>query len=223
MSFNPGAAALSIKNLEPLRKILELEHKKGYADSAVIGGLDRFLRSWATQSVELVTSPRQRNRFYELGLINPNYASLNRQQRKQWVRSVLDFLAETQGEERREGKIQSPTVPTKTPPKTRAHSSIPKASIDSPVTVIRGVSSSLAAKFHKLGVNTIRDLLYFFPHRHLDYSQRKYISQLTEGAEETIIANVWQAQQVRLRTIPPNEAEAILRPIDLVGVAGAIR
>jgi ATP-dependent DNA helicase RecG len=46
-------------------------------------------------------------------------------------------------------------------------------------------------------VTTIRDLLYFFPHRHLDYSQRKFISQLTEGEEQTIIANVWQAHEIR--------------------------
>ncbi|GAH96029.1 unnamed protein product, partial [marine sediment metagenome] len=63
---------------------------------------------------------------------------------------------------------------------------------------LRGVSTSLAAKFNRLGVKTIRDLLYFFPHRHLDYSQRKYISQLAEGEEQTIIANVWQAQVTML-------------------------
>ncbi|MCL0047423.1 ATP-dependent DNA helicase RecG, partial [Thermodesulfovibrionales bacterium] len=60
------------------------------------------------------------------------------------------------------------------------------------------MSSSLATKFNKLGVKTIRDLLYFFPRRHLDYSQRKSISQLSEGEEQTIIANVWQAQVASL-------------------------
>ena len=44
----------------------------------------------------------------------------------------------------------------------------------------------------------MRDLLYFFPHRHLDYSQIKHISQLTEGDEQTIMANVWQARVTRL-------------------------
>ena len=44
----------------------------------------------------------------------------------------------------------------------------------------------------------MRDLLYFFPHRHLDYSQRKFISQLTEGSEETIVANVWEARQINI-------------------------
>ena len=43
----------------------------------------------------------------------------------------------------------------------------------------------------------MRDLLYFFPHRHLDYSKLKFISQLAEGEEQTIVANVWQAQETR--------------------------
>ena len=71
-------------------------------------------------------------------------------------------------------------------------------SLDSPITVVTGISSSLASKFDRLGVKTIRDLLYFFPHRHLDYSQRKFISQLVEGEEQTIIAHVWQAQEIML-------------------------
>ncbi|GAJ12667.1 unnamed protein product, partial [marine sediment metagenome] len=49
-----------------------------------------------------------------------------------------------------------------------------------------------------MGVETIRDLLYFFPRRHLDYSQVESISQLGEGEEQTIIANIWQAQVTML-------------------------
>jgi ATP-dependent DNA helicase RecG len=70
--------------------------------------------------------------------------------------------------------------------------------LDSPITTVRGISTSLATKFGKLGVKTVRDLLYFFPHRHLDYSRIKHISQLTEGDEQTIMANVWQARVTRL-------------------------
>ncbi|MGB6838003.1 MAG: hypothetical protein WBF66_09895, partial [Dehalococcoidia bacterium] len=33
------------EGLERFRKVLELERAKGYADSAVIGGLDRFLQA----------------------------------------------------------------------------------------------------------------------------------------------------------------------------------
>jgi len=71
-------------------------------------------------------------------------------------------------------------------------------SLEASITTLKGVSAAMAAKFNRLGVKTIRDLLYFFPHRHLDYSQRKHISQLVEGEEQTIMANVWQAQETRL-------------------------
>ena len=80
-------------NTEPLRKILELECKKGYLDSAVMGGLDRFLRNWAGQAVESITSPQLLNRFNKLRLVNSNYASLTEEPRQEWVKSVIDFLA----------------------------------------------------------------------------------------------------------------------------------
>ncbi len=70
--------------------------------------------------------------------------------------------------------------------------------MDASITTIKGISTTVAAKFNKLGAATIRDLLYYFPHRHLDYSQRKTISELSTGIEETIIANVWQVREVRL-------------------------
>jgi ATP-dependent DNA helicase RecG len=185
-------------NVEPLRKILGLEHKKGYLDSAVIGGLDGFLHRWSGQAVESLTNPQLLNQFHKLHLINSNYASLTKQQRKQWVKGVLDFLAEVERRQGEKSGARLAPVASRPSPGAKKPGIAFSQSIDSSITVIRGISSSLAARFNKLGVKTIRDLLYFFPHRHLDYSQRKSISQLTEGEEQTIIANVWQAQEVRL-------------------------
>ncbi len=192
-------------NVEPLRKILELESKKGYVDSAVIGGLDRFLQLWTGQAVESITNPQLLSRFYELHLINPNYASLTEQQRKHWVNDVLNFLVEAERMEAGKGEAKlsqesarSVSAGGRVSPRAGRQSMGTSQSIDSPITTLRGVSASLATKFNRLGVKTIRDLLYFFPHRHLDYSQTKSISQLSEGEEQTIIANVWQAQEIRL-------------------------
>ncbi|MFC2072297.1 ATP-dependent DNA helicase RecG [Chloroflexota bacterium] len=184
-------------NAEPLRKILELESKKGYLDSAVIGGLDRFFLNWVGQAVEPITSPQLLNRFNKLQLVNSNYASLSKEQRKEWVNSVLNFLAEVE-HDAEEGEAKLTPITSRPSPRPRVNMTLVNQSIDSPITVIRGISSSLATRFNKLSVKTVRDLLYYFPHRHLDYSQRKPISQLTEGKEETIVANVWQAQEIRL-------------------------
>ena len=181
-------------NVVPLRKILEREHEKGYVDSAVIGGLDRFLRRWAGQAIESITNPQLLSQFHRLQLVDSNYASLTKQQRKEWANRVFVFLSELE-----KGEVKLPKegiVPSS--PVARGQRVVASQSINSPITALRGVSTSLAAKFNRLGVKTIRDLLYFFPHRHLDYSQRKYISQLTEGEEQTIMANVWQAQVTML-------------------------
>ncbi len=191
---------------ESLRKILELEHKKGYLDSAVIGGLDRFLHNWAGPAMESITSPRLLSRFRKLQLVNSNYASLAKPQRKEWMKSILDFLAEVERGEEEKGEARPAPQVGKPSPRKRGQPSAVDLSLDSPITIVRGISANLAAKFSKFGVQTIRDLLYFFPNRHLDYSQRKTVSQLTEGEEETIVANVWQAVETRLGGRPSTEA-----------------
>jgi ATP-dependent DNA helicase RecG len=186
---------------ESLRKVLELEQKKGYLDTAVFGGLDRFLHNWSGQAVASITSPRLLKRFRQL--FNSNYASLTGEQRREWVNSVLAFLADMEGKSGGEaglpaGSVASPSGKKAASKLKKVAASVGGRDLDSPITVVPGISTSLANKFGKLGVKTVRDLLYFFPHRHLDYSQMKFISQLAEGEEQTIVANVWQAQEVRL-------------------------
>ncbi|MFC2012891.1 ATP-dependent DNA helicase RecG [Chloroflexota bacterium] len=180
----------------PLRKILELEQEKGYLDSAVMGGLDRFLARWA----ESLNNPRLLKRFRGIHPVREGYAALDEQQRRQRLDALLAFLTEIEpaGDKQDKDKAPPPPPVKRIPPRVSGQQPAVNQSVDSPVTVIRGVSATLAARFAKLGVRTIRDLLYFFPHRHLDYSQRKYVSQLTEGEEQTIIANIWQAQETRL-------------------------
>jgi len=189
-----------LENFEPLRKILELEQQKGYSDSAVIGGLDKFLRNWAAKVADSITSPRLLSRFRKLA--KSGYASLDRQQRKEWVGSMLLFMAETDSQEGGSKPTKSNTRRSSRAKPGAATGPTPAVvtgiGLDSPVTVIKGVSTGLAARFGKLGVRTVRDLLYFFPHRHLDYSQVKFVSQLAEGEEQTIEANVWQSQVTML-------------------------
>ena len=79
------------------------------------------------------------------------------------------------------------------PPAVAAGDIIDK--LDAPITTVRGVTDKQLPKFRRLGVETVRDMLYFFPRRHLDYSQRKTIAELKVGEEQTVIATVWQARE----------------------------
>ncbi|MDP2952648.1 MAG: DEAD/DEAH box helicase, partial [Chloroflexota bacterium] len=42
-------------------------------------------------------------------------------------------------------------------------------------------------------MSTLRDLLYFFPHRHVDYSQIRPIARLEIEVEQTVMGFVWEA------------------------------
>jgi hypothetical protein len=102
----------------PLRKILELEQKKGYTDSAVFGGLDRFLHKWAGQAAASINNRGILRRFRRL--FNPGYASLNSEQRREWVSSVLEFLADMEGGNSGEdGLSATRTVPSATKKSSR--------------------------------------------------------------------------------------------------------
>jgi ATP-dependent DNA helicase RecG len=187
-------------NAESLLKILSLEKQRGCADTAVIGGLDKFLANWSAGAVESLNTPRVLRQFHKL--FKTNYSTMSREQRAVWIDSVFTFLKDL---ENKDNKIESPPKnntpsPVRKKPALKAAVSSPVSgnqALDVPVTAVKGISTALSSRFNKMGVKTVRDLLYFFPHRHLDYSKLKTISQLIEGEEQTIIANVWQAQESR--------------------------
>jgi len=150
-----------------LRKILELEQKKSYSDSTVIGGLDKFIRQWADKTIEAVTDRSLLVKFQKLHLRDSKYSSLTVKQREAWVKSILEFAIELES-----GKIVKPTPIRKISVKLEKPVLKPKVSaidsgqsLDVSITTIKGISTSFATKFGKLGVKTIRDLLYFFPSR----------------------------------------------------------
>jgi len=89
-----------------------------------------------------------------------------------------------------------PSTPTIVP---RAAAQVERMGLDAPITVMSGISTGYAEKFAKLGVKTIRDLLYLFPRRYDDYRNLKPINRLEYGEEVTIIASVWDAGTRRTR------------------------
>jgi ATP-dependent DNA helicase RecG len=63
------------------------------------------------------------------------------------------------------------------------------------ISALRMVSAPLLIKFEKLGVRTVRDLLLYFPRRHVDYGQPVPISQLEPDREQTVRVHVWSARE----------------------------
>ena len=164
-------------NASVLRKILELEGKKGYPDNAVIGGLDKFLTSWLDQIEKTSPGKTLLKRVHSICPPNPAYASMTSPLRQKWSREMLALLKDLESppaKSKPEGskaatlpvvrrKLVAPVKDASVASKTKPTAS--GALLDVPVTVIKGVSDVLSKKFEKLGVKTVRDLLYFFPNR----------------------------------------------------------
>jgi ATP-dependent DNA helicase RecG len=191
-------------NTDSLRKVLGLETKRGYPDKAVIGGLEKFLANWSAGAMQTLTSPRHLAKLKKL--CKAKYSFMDPEQRKTWVDEVLAFADELEKTDAKPAPpVKAPALKkTAPPPVKKDPAPVRKASaetiiqsLETAVTYVKGVGPVVAKKFEKLGVKTIRDLLYYFPYRHLDYSKLKKISELKEGEEQTIVANVWQASEVK--------------------------
>ncbi|MEK7216098.1 MAG: OB-fold nucleic acid binding domain-containing protein, partial [Chloroflexota bacterium] len=189
-----------------LKQILQVEARNGYGDRAVMGGLDRLLGQWA----EALSGA---------ALPDPDYASLTPPQRAQWARGLLASLGVDQvvAPERparpvpvRTDEVPHPplakpapaavaaTAATKTGASAARRRLTEALTLDSRLASVPGVRKDLAARLEKLGVRTIHHALFFFPRRHLDFSQRVSIEDLTPGMEQTVAGVVWSAREISL-------------------------
>lgn len=95
--------------------------------------------------------------------------------------------------------IPAPEPPAIKQPSTPHPPSIPRdergnpLGLNSSLTTIQGIGPALSEKFERLGIKTIRDLLYFLPRRYDDFSNLKPISRLQYGDEVSLMGTVWEA------------------------------
>jgi ATP-dependent DNA helicase RecG len=75
------------------------------------------------------------------------------------------------------------------------HASLALLSAD--VTAVPGVGPSIAAKLHSLGIRTVRDLLFYFPRQHRDYSKLEKIANIPFGEVTTTLGLIWEVETVR--------------------------
>ena len=167
---------------EQLRKILEFERRGGFKNEAVSGGLDRLLKNYLAGSAGSAVAEAIG------GLGEGGYRQLGMYERNSWLENVLLALEDR--------PARAPTTPRTRP--QRAVQPAPPPNLDAPVTALKGLKGRNQPLFEKLDVHTVRDMLFLFPRRHIDYSNLRSIGELTPGQHETIRATVWSANERRL-------------------------
>ncbi len=213
---------------EALLKILDLEQARGYEDAAVVGGLDRYLQVYLRKARDaddavaasicppgfryaaLTTEQRRewaedaRRRLAATSGPAPKGGAAATPLPGQRmpapgakpVAGPRDPRIPAPGAKPAAGSAAPPGP--RTPAPARPTPPPPGMSLDSPITTIKGVGSSVASRFARMEVRTIRDMLYLFPHRHMDYGRQRRVAELEVGAEQTLVASVWEARAVNL-------------------------
>ncbi len=183
--MTPEQADARLKTLE---KILALEKSKGFADSAVAGGLDKFLQNIQSSNLDVSNGPPGIRRG-----VGFRYASLLPTDRKDWVEKALFWIANPTITE------SAPETPRVNKPVTEhqpaAIQSRTSTDLSMKVQYVRGVGPKIGELLDKLNVENLRDLLYLFPRRHDDFSRRSRIADLVAGQEYTVLATVWTAHE----------------------------
>jgi ATP-dependent DNA helicase RecG len=74
------------------------------------------------------------------------------------------------------------------------------ALLNADVTAVPGVGATMAAKLHSLGVRTVRDLLFYFPRQHLDYSKLTKIADIPFQEVTTTTGLLWEVETKRMNS-----------------------
>src|SRR5947209_4613154 len=74
------------------------------------------------------------------------------------------------------------------------------------ITAVPGVGASVASRLHNLGIRSVRDLLFYFPREHRDYSKLEKIASIPFNELTTTMGLIWEVKNVptssgRTRTI----------------------
>ena len=189
--------------IKKLTKILQLEAEK-YQDRAVFGGLARYADTWF-QEAGAALGPEASGWVQEVADRLRAYRGLpDSVARQEAVAALLEMLqAPPREKEPATLTPPAPSVarPAPVTPAPAQESSAPvtpavappRTGLDSPITALQGIGPGQTKRLARLGIHTIRDILYFFPRRHDDYTQLKPINRLAYGEEATIIVQVWDA------------------------------
>src|SRR5205823_2131424 len=62
--------------------------------------------------------------------------------------------------------------------------------LDDPIANLKGMRKPMADSLQRVGVESIRDLVYYFPRTHYDYADTRSISRMRVGEKTTLVGTI---------------------------------
>lgn len=212
-------------SFQKLQKVFKLEADRGYDNRAVVGGIERMLEVWETEA-RLEGVPEDLIQFISVRF--RDYGRLSEKSRAEALQGIWRRIQRSEDEElgefsdraapptsaepappREEQPAPEAPAESKPPPEApkyvrsksrrkEVEPSVEPTGLNAPVTVLQGIGKATAQNLSRLGLFTLRDMLYYFPRRHNNYSKLSPINRLRYGDEVTVIGTV---QNIRTRPV----------------------
>ncbi len=160
-------------NLEQIKQAIDVEEKHQYID---IKGKESTFSSFLKKEIKKIYKITKKNPKW-LALMEgfERYPQENIFQRKKLIKRFITIL-------------KSEINPVSIEQTTEKMSQNDMKNQD--VMYVKGVGPKVAYLFNKIGIFTVYDLINYFPKRHIDYSSRILIKNLSEGQEVTILGKI---------------------------------
>ncbi len=178
-----------------LQKALSVEAEKGFTD--LVGNQYRFSEficlSFGKTPDALV--PAERRQWQKVADQFARYPEMTSHQRQHLVAETRRFLHQLeQGIQRRTAepespKFKSPRTTSLVQPKSNVKGN-PSLTLDRSLAELEEVGTRKSGYLARLGLHTVRDLLYYYPRDHVDYARQVNINNLEAGETVTIIGTV---------------------------------
>ena len=166
-----------------IKQVLSLEKDKGYQNSAVSGGIGKFIGFIEEQGEQnnihrdIITSL---NNYFE------SYATLSYKDREKSIGFILDWLSEYSKADNKSNLQEVFTGLRTANHESDAFLRMQDPAIYADIRSIKGIGDKNYKCFEKLGIRNIYDLLRYYPRRYQDFSKLKTISSIEYGEELTV-------------------------------------
>lgn len=193
--------------LSELEKIISLEIQRGHDNKAVFGGMSAYFSKWRAKAefagIDI-------DRINKIATVLDSYDLLDPQERSKRTTTAIHLINPMQPSFTVKNNLPITKVKGIPVKKVASQKSVNSkmikpveevgfnAGLTASLATVTGIGEKTAKLFSKLEINTVRDLLFYFPRRYDDYSNLISIASLKYGNEATLTGTL---ERVYQRTI----------------------
>ncbi|MGB8702043.1 MAG: ATP-dependent DNA helicase RecG [Thermosynechococcaceae cyanobacterium] len=176
-------------NWARLQRALSVEAEHGFCD--VQGNQFRFSEFLHLSLGQVATqSTQEQGRYQAIAQRFSTYADLPTSQRQHLVAETRRLIYQVQREQLRTDPAEPTVRQPRVVPPVATDTTTPTVRLDQSVMYLKGIGPHNADRLAKLGLYSVRDLLFYYPRDHIDYARQVKIEDLEPGETVTIVATV---------------------------------